>query len=372
MPHDIHRRLAGAELVFESGDFPGLLLHAVEKSGYDETVSTLPDGQREAWGLATGLEGSGLVNFESANIRIDASGAVTVLSGMTQQGQGQITTFAQVCARALGAPYERITVRMGDTQLVGFGRGAFASRGAVVGANAVHVAAGMLKTKVLGLAATLLQTQADLLDVVNGEIVRPDGASAGLSLGDVARAFAPGGPLFNGETALGVDLVHKNEHPVTLGSSVHVARVRLDPRTGFYKVTDYLVAHDAGHELNPMVVEGQIIGGAVDGIGGAMLSEMLYGEAGDILTPSLSDYLVAAAPEIPHVRLTSKTTIPGTNLLGVRGIGEGGIIPVAAAIANALARAIDPAGTGHQQPLFTVPMKPERVFAACQLARAAG
>jgi len=371
-PYDLDRSLAGAALSFESGDFPDLLSHAVRESGYHEDITVTEAGETEAWGLATGLEGSGLVNYESADIRIDAAGSVTIHSGMTTQGQGQITTFAQVCADSLGVPFDRIRVVMGDTHLVPYGKGAFASRGAVVGANAVHVAALKLKDKVLKLAATLLQSEPQDLDLVEGRIMRPDGSDSGLEVADIARAVAPGAALFDGETSLGVSLVHKNEHPVTMGSSVHVARVRLDRRTGFFRVIDYLVAHDAGRELNPMVVEGQIIGGAVDGIGGALFSEMAYGADGKVLAGQLADYLVATAPEMPSVRLTSKITIPGSNLLGVRGIGEGGIIPVAAAIANALARAIGGNATGHEDPLSVVPFTPERVLRAVKLAEQQG
>lgn len=305
-PYYLERSLAGAALSFESGDFPALLSHVVRESGYNEDVTRGDYDKAEAWGLAAGLEGSGLVNYESADIRIDSTGCVTIHSGMTTQGQGQITTFAQVCADSLGVPFDRIRVVMGDTHLVPFGKGAFASRGAVVGANAVHVAAQKLKAKTLALAATLLQGDHNDLDIIDGRIVGSNGSDTGLNVGDIARAIAPGAPLFEGQTSLGVSLVHKNEHPVTMGSSVHVARVRLDRRTGFFRVIDYLVAHDAGRELNPMVVEGQIIGGAVDGIGGALFSEMAYGADGQVLTSSLADYLVATAPEMPVVRLTSK------------------------------------------------------------------
>jgi CO/xanthine dehydrogenase Mo-binding subunit len=115
---------------------------------------------------------------------------------------------------------------------------------------------------------------------------------------------------------------------------VHVVRVRLYPRTGFFKLLDYVVGHDAGSALNPMIVAGQIVGGAIDGIGGALYSEIAYDENGQLLTGSLADYLVATAPDLPRVRIAHLETRPSTNPLGVRGIGEGGVIPAAAAIAN--------------------------------------
>jgi carbon-monoxide dehydrogenase large subunit len=180
----------------------------------------------------------------------------------------------------------------------------------------------------------------------------------------------PGGSLFDGAAALEVEFVYKGDQPVTYGSSTHVARVSLDTRTGLFEVIDYLVAHDAGLALNPMIVAGQIVGGAVDGIGGALFSEIVYDDNGQLLTGSLADYLVATSADVPRIRLAEMETRATTNPLGVRGIGEGGIIPCGAAIANALARAIDPLGIGHERELFTLPLKPERVFRACRLSRA--
>jgi len=361
--------LAKVPVRFESGDFPGLLAKAVADSGYREDVETAADGTRIAWGLACGIEASGLVNFESALVRVDGEGNVTVLSGMTSQGQGQPTTYAQVCAEALGVAFERVQVRLGDTQLMPFGRGAFASRGAVFGASAVHEAALALRRKVLAAASVLLQSANTGLTLEKGSIKDANGRETGLDIAAVARAVMPGGPLFEGEGALEAQHVFKAEQPLTYGLSVHVAQVRLDLRTGFFTVQDYLVAHDAGRSLNPMIVRGQVVGGTVDGIGGALFSEVVYDSEGQLLTGTLADYLVATAPEVPRIRLAHMETRPGTNPLGVRGIGEAGTVPVAPAIANALARAIDPARVGHEDALFTLPLKQERVYQAILKAR---
>ena len=360
--------LAGVKVRFESGDFPKMLDLVVGACDYNEDVETAADGQRIAWGLACGIEAGGFVNFETANVRVDASGHVTVHSGMTTQGQGQITTYAQVCAEALGVDFERVTVRLGDTQLMPFGRGAFASRGAIFGANAVLGATESLRTKILGHAGTLLQCEPSTLSIEHG-VIRRNGSATDLTVAEVASAAAPGGPLFSGEAALESQFVFKTDQPITYGLSAHACKVKLDPRTGFFSLLDYVVSHDAGRSLNPVIVEGQIVGGIVDGIGGALFSEMVYDAEGQLLTGSLADYLVATAPEIPRIRLVHMETRPGTNPLGVRGIGEGGVIPVAATIANALARAIDPKRSGHEAGLFTLPLKPERVFAACKLAK---
>jgi len=367
LPFEPGTTLAGGRVRFESGDFPGMLDLVASTSGFDEKVEATADGHRIAWGFACGIEAGGFVNFETANVRVDASGRVTVLSGMTTQGQGQVTTYAQVCAEALGVDFERVTVRMGDTQLVPFGRGAFASRGAIFGANAVLGAAENLRAKILGHAGTLLQCDPSVLSIERGAI-RRNGDATDLTVAEIARAAAPGGPLFSGEAALEAQFVFKTDQPITYGLSAHACKVKVDPRTGFFSLLDYVVGHDAGRALNPIIVEGQIVGGVVDGIGGALFSELVYDEEGQLLTGSLADYLLATAPEIPRIRLSHMETRPSTNPLGVRGIGEGGVIPVAATIANALARAIDPKATGHEIELFTLPLRPERVFSACRRA----
>jgi CO/xanthine dehydrogenase Mo-binding subunit len=156
---------------------------------------------------------------------------------------------------------------------------------------------------------------------------------------------------------------------LTFALSAHVAKVALDPRSGEYQVLDYLVVHDTGVMLDETIVKGQIIGAVADGVGGTMLSELLYDEQAQLLTGSLADYLVASAAEAPRVRLDHVSTLPTTNPLRVRGVGEGGIIAVAPAIINALGRAIDPDGVGIEQMLFRLPLRPDVLLAALERQR---
>ena len=216
MPYAPHIPYGGAKCRFESGDFPALLHRAAEGSGYSEKVEAAGAHERAAWGLACGIESTGFVGFESADVRIDGAGNVTVLSGMSSQGQGQATAYAGVCAEILGIGADRVTVRMGDTGLLPFGRGAFASRGAVVGANAVAGAAQRLREKVLGHAGVLLQENPGSLSLDAGEIVRADGERTGLHLGDIARASAPGGPLYDGDPALSSQFIFDTERDADL------------------------------------------------------------------------------------------------------------------------------------------------------------
>ena len=356
----------------ESGDFPLMLERVAERSGYSETVRQSAGGESIAWGLACGFELTGFINFESAKVRLGADGNVTVWSGMTSQGQGQYSTYACVCAEALGVDPDRVTVCLGDTDALPFGRGAFGSRGAVVGANAVAGAARLLGEKVRRHAGAILETDPQQLIVVEGMVRRLDGSATGLSIADVAAAVAPGGPQFNGEPALEAQYVFDTRNKLTFALSIHAAEVAVNPATGFLRVTDYFVVHDAGHAMNAMIVDGQIVGGVAEGIGGALLAELLYSEEAQLLTGTLADYMVATAPEVPRIRLDHVHTLPTTNPLGVRGVGECGVIAVAPAIVNAVSRAIDPRGLKHQDPLFHIPLRPGAVRAAVAAASASG
>jgi carbon-monoxide dehydrogenase large subunit len=339
----------------ESGDYPLMLQRAVEGSGYTEERQLLGSGEQSAWGIACGFEMTGVVNFESAKVRVHTDGAVVVSSGMTGQGQGQWTTYARVCAEVLGVDIRVVNVRMGDTDLMPFGRGAFGSRGAVMGANAVAGAAQALRSKVLAHASVMLNRAQEDLEVVRGEI-RAKGDPTALTLAKIAAAVSPGGARFAGESALEAQFIFDSKNRLTYALSVHAARAAVDPRTGAVRVIDYFVVHDAGKVLDHFIVEGQIVGGVADGIGGALLSEMHYSDNAQPLTCTLADYLVVTAPEVPRIRQEHVETIPTTNPLGVRGVGECGIIPVAAAITNAVARAISPDATGHEDPLYKIPI----------------
>ena len=369
MPYAPHIPYGGPKCRFESGDFPALLHRAADGSGYHEKVEAAGPHERAAWGIACGIESTGFVGFESAEIRIDGAGNVTVLSGMSSQGQGQATTYARVCAEALGVEEGRVTVRMGDTGLLPFGRGAFASRGAVVGANAVAGAARRLRNKVLGHAGVLLQKNPESLSVEAGGIVRSNGERTDLGLGDIAQAVVPGGPLYDGDPALSAAVIFDTEGTLTFALAVHAAKVSVDMQSGRCRILDYFIVHDAGRLLDRAIVDGQIAGGAVEGIGGALLSELLYDDDGQLLTGTLADYPVIAAPDAPRIGLEHLHTVPTTNPLGVRGVGEGGVIPAAPAIMNAVSRAIDPAGNDHVGPLCRAPLRPEAVLRAIRCVR---
>jgi len=371
LPHSINTSYSGP-CTIESGDFPAMLRQAVVRSGYVERLEHDARGHRVAWGLALGMESTGFLNYESARVQVDNRGNILVHSGLTSHGQGQATTLSRVCAKALGVDEGRVSIRLGDTQLLPFGRGTFASRGAVVGANAVHGATVRLRTRALAAAGHLLQADPATLTIAGGRIERNNGEATSLNLGDIARALQPYGQLYGTTAALEETFIFDTGNRLTFALSVHVAKVALDGRTGNYQVIDYLVVHDTGVMLDETIVEGQIIGAVADGVGGTMLSELLYDDQAQLLTGGLADYLVVSAAEAPRVRLDHVSTLPTTNPLGVRGVGEGGIIAVAPAIVNALSRAIFPAGIGFEQDLFGLPLRPETLLGVLERSRAPG
>ena len=352
----------------ESGNYPGMLARTVEDSGYSQAVESIGKGEVAAWGLACGLEITGFINFESAKVRIEPTGAVTVWSGITSQGQSQFTTYAQVCAEVLGTKVDDVTVHLGDTDALPFGQGGFASRGAVMGANAVAGAAQRLRAKALTCASKLLSVNSEALTLQHGKVFRIDGSPTDLTLAKLAQAVRPGGELFTGEAALEEQYVYDNKNKLTFVMSVHAARVAVNLQTGFVRVLDYFVTHDIGRALNEVVVEGQLVGGVAEGISCALYSEIVHDEDGQLQTGTLADYLVVTAPEIPRIRLAHMESIPTTNPLGVRGVGEGGVIAVPPAIVNAISHAISPGKIGHEEPLFSLPVRPPRVLEAIKRA----
>ncbi len=368
MPYQPKFNQSGTTSAFENSDYPAMLERTALLTGYNEKPRTNGSGERIGWGLACGVEASGYINYESAKVSIDTTGLVTVLSGLSSQGQGQGTAFAQICAEMLGADFENIRVLLGDTGLLPFGRGGFATRGAVLGANAVASASQKLHRKVIEIAATLLQAEPQSLSVKRGKILR-NGQDTSLSLAQIAQAVTPGGQLYSGAAALEADHIFDSKDVMTLSLSVHAAEVAVDPSSGFFRVIDYVIVHDAGRRLNPIIVDGQITGGVVEGIGSAMLSEITYSSEGQLLSPTLAEYLVSSAAAVPRIRIEHVETRASTNPLGVRGVGEGGVIGVPPAIANAIARAIDAESVGHEAFLSKLPIAPEMVLKAVNSAK---
>jgi len=356
----------GAPIVLDGGDYAAALRRALELAGYEEVRRRQPEwrlqGRQIGAGISCYVEGTGIGPFEGCRARIDASGEVVLAVGSTPHGQGHETTLAQICADRLGVSPERVRVRAGDTALLPYGVGTFASRSAVVAGTAVAVAAGRLRERVLAVASQVLEVAPQDLVIEDG-VVHPAGAPARrVTFTELARAAMPG-PRSRLPAGMepGLEAQHYfRPETVTFAYGAHVAVVEVDPELGTVRVLRYAVVHDCGRPINPTLVEGQVVGGVAQGLGAALLEECAYGEGAEPLTTTYLDYLLPTAAEIPPILQDHLCTPSERNPLGVRGVGEGGAICPPAAIANAVADAL-----GRQpDELFTVPLTPERVWRA--------
>jgi len=335
LPHDagiLYRD--GEPLVLDSGDYPRALRRAAELVEYAavpaEREAALASGRRVGVGVACYVEGTGIGPFEGAAVRLAPDGTVTVHTGACSQGQAHETVFAQVCADALGVGPELVTVVTGDTRGLERGWGTVASRSAVVAGNAVRAAALVVRERLLRAAAEALEVAEDDLVIGPGRIWVAGAPQRAVDL----RAIAEHHPEALAAT-------ESYEPPtVTWANGAHAAVVEVDPETGEIRVRRYAVVHDCGTVINPMVVDGQVHGGVAQGIGGTLYEEIAYGDDAQLLSVTLADYLVPTSAEVPAIRLEHQVTPSPLNPLGVKGVGEGGAVPVAAAIANAVEDAL--------------------------------
>ena len=351
----------GNRLIYDSGDFRANLDAALDAVGYDalrrEQAELRAHGVHRGIGISGYVEGTAIGPYEGATVRMDATGRAVVSTGAASQGQGHETSFAQIAADALGVPLDWVTVVGGDTGAIPFGVGTFASRSAVNAGSSIHEAAGQVREKLVNAAAVLLEAAPRDVDIADGlASVRGTPASA-VPLGRVIQAALP---TFARPSAVAPDFeatVYHHQPTVTYTSAVHVAHVEVDAGTGAVRLLRYLVAHDCGKLINPVIVEGQIHGGVAQGVGGGLLEEMAYDEAGQLLTGTFMDYLVPTAMELPPIETVHLEFPSPRNPLGIKGIGEGGAISPPAAIANAVEDALAPFGVR----VTREPLGPSRV-----------
>ncbi|MDE0375592.1 MAG: xanthine dehydrogenase family protein molybdopterin-binding subunit [bacterium] len=349
----------GKPSVYDSGDFPAQLEMALEAIGYQEfrarQARLRAEGRHVGIGISAHMEGTGFGPPESAIVRVDGSGAVTILSGSNNHGQSHETTLAQVCADALGVAIETISLRDGDTALIRQGGGTFASRTAVTGSMAVAGAARKLRKKAIEMAARLHGVEVDGLTVIGG-VIR-DGAGARITtLAELAQTTGDG-ERTGGRACL--EAMDSFASPtVTWASGTHVVTLEVDRDTGQVELERYVIAHDAGNIINPAVVEGQIVGGVVHGIGNALSEEAVYDEAGNLLSGSFVDYRLPRAIDVPPIEVHHQEFPSGLNDLGIKGCGEGGTVGAPAAIANAVEDALHPLDLR----ITEMPLQPEKLL----------
>src|SRR5437867_10759674 len=368
MPYEVGGASLNQRTVYDCGDYASALDHALAALGYAaarrEQAEARRHGRHVGIGVACLVEKAGLGPWEYARVEVDATGHVVVYSGVAAVGQGIATTLAQVAADELGVAPERITVVHGDSARVPFGVGGFASRGASVALPAAQEAARQVRAKILRVAAGLLEAAAEDIVVEGGAAhVRgvPDRTA---TFRELARATVPGPPGMEP----GLHAAHFFEAPkMTYPYGTHVAVVEVDADTGCLKLLRYAIAYDIGRAVNPMIVDGQLVGALAQGIGGALFEELVYDEQGQPLTTTFMDYLVPTAMEMPEstaVRILEETPTP-LNPLGVKGAGEGGSSGCGGAIANAVADALAPLGV----PITALPLSPDRLSALIRVAR---
>jgi carbon-monoxide dehydrogenase large subunit/6-hydroxypseudooxynicotine dehydrogenase subunit gamma len=372
MPFNRALDTLGTELIYDSGDYAGLLDKTLAAADWDALQQELrrrrADGEAVGAGIALFVEKSGLGPFDGARVTVDTSGAVEVVTGAASVGQGLETAMAQICADTLGVDYRGIRVVHGQTDRIAFGMGAFASRVTVMTGEATRIAAAKVRDKALRVAAALLQSTPEALDVVDGKVViktAPTGAS--VSLAEIARALNPGKPhVGDGVPGLSAEGWFESSH-MTYPYGVHVAVVRVDRDSGAAIVERYLVGYDIGRAVNPMLVEGQIAGGVAQGLGGALFEEFVYDARGEPLAVSFADYLMPTAREIPPVTTLITEDAPSPlNTLGLKGAGEGGTNAVGAAIAAAIDDALGKPGAVRE-----LPVTPPRLRALIKAATTA-
>jgi len=356
-------------IVYDSGDFPACLELALSGAGHagfaTRKAKARAQGRLLGFGVSTGLKGTGRGPFESAIVRIGRSGRVSVYTGAMAMGQGLKTILAQIAADQIGVRPEDITVISGDTATIQLGLGGFASRQTVTAGNSVHLAARAVRDKAITAAALMLDVPKESLDIRDG-IVFETGRNLSISLRDIADTLA-GAPGYKIPSGLAPGLesaVNFETSALTYGIGAHAVELEVDPDTGGITLLNYVVVNDCGRVINPMTAEGQIHGGVVHGIGNALFEWMGYDDSGQPLTANFADYLLPSAPEIPRIDVRLAEYPSTKNPLGVKGIGESGTVPAAAAVVSAIEDALRDYGVR----ICEAPISPPRLLALMQAA----
>ena len=372
----------GGPTRYDSGDYPAGLEMALERIGLPQfraaQRAARGEGRYLGLGIACYVEGTGIGPYEGAHVRVEPSGRVYVATGLTTQGQGHQTTFAQIAAEALGCDPREVTVVTGDTSRFNWGAGTFASRALVTAGNAVAAAAGKVRDKALRLAADLLEVAPHDLEVRDGAISVKGVPDRRLALGALATVANPIRYAYGKEAAEAAlrlvkprqgAVLRDGEEPgleargyyapphATFASGCHAAVVEVDVETGTVRFLQYVVQHDCGRIVNPTIVEGQIHGGVAQGIGGALYEKLCFDAAGQPLTQTFMQFHIPKATEIPSIDVVHLETLSPLNPLGVKGVGEAGAIPVPALVAEAVEDALAPFGVRVRE----MPLSPERI-----------
>jgi aerobic carbon-monoxide dehydrogenase large subunit len=364
-PHD-HGILFqdSAPLWYDSGDYLPALNLAARLVDYDRFVREVQprlraEGRSVGMGIVSYVEGTGIGPYEGARVTVEPSGKVRLATGVGTQGQGHFTSFAQIVAEVLGVAVGDVHVVTGDTAAFPWGTGTFASRGAVVAGNACNAAALAVRAKAIALAADLLKVDPACLELAGGKVVVAGDPDRGIGLGELARRANPLRGAVRPGTEPGLEATaYFGPDRGSTASGVHAMEVEVDRETAMVTITKYVVVHDCGRVINPLIVEGQIQGGVAHGIGNAFYEQLKYDESGQLLNASFMDYLLPTASEVPPITIAHAETPSPLNPLGVKGVGEAGCIPTGAAFAQAVEDAVGDA----RLEILEIPLSPNRLY----------
>ena len=355
---------AGSAIVYDSGDYLSCQnkgLAAIDFGGFEaRRAAARRKGRYIGIGMAHGVKGTGRGPFESGTVRLTPAGRACVYTGALAMGQGLKTALAQICADELGMPLDRIDVVTGDTGFVSLGLGGYASRQMVTAGSSVLQASLSVRAKALQVASQMLEAAEADLTVTNGVVHVIGVPQMGVTLGKISSALRGlPGYGFPQNVAPGLEATeHFRVDSLAYSNAFHVCEVDVDIETGAVEILRYVAVNDSGRLVNPMIVEGQLRGGIVHGIGNALFEQMVYSASGQPLTTSLADYLLPTAPSIPRLEILMQETPSPLNPLGVKGVGENGVIPVTAALASAVEHALEPFGVHVTQ----TPILPARLL----------
>jgi carbon-monoxide dehydrogenase large subunit len=363
----------GVPIVYDSGDFPRAFERALEAIG---GLASFRQRQREArergryLGLGFGCytEGTGAGPFEGATVRVDGSGMIHVASGACPMGNGQETIYAQIAADLWKVPPEHVIVTLADTAAIPIGFGSIASRSTVLVSAALHEASQRVQQKAFLIAANLMECDAKDVELRPGGVGVRGVPDRLVTLRELARAAGPqwdhGRPP---GVEAGLEATYYYEAPtVTWAYATHAAIVEVDPLTGAVTIEKYVIVHDAGVLVNPTLAEGQVVGGAAQGLGAALFEDLAYDANGQLLTGTFMDYAIPTAAQLPPFEVVHQQIPSPLNPFGCKGLGEGGAIAPPVAIANAVGDALAPFGVEFNQ----TPVRREQIVRAVMDASA--
>jgi carbon-monoxide dehydrogenase large subunit len=352
---------SGEQVQYDSGDYPGCQADILRAAAWDDfprrQAAARAEGRYIGIGLAHGIKGTGRGPFEFGGVRISPTGRITVSTGAAAMGQGLATALAQICAEAFGVSAEDVTVISGDTSAAPLGLGGFASRQTVTAGSSVLIAAAAVAAKAKKLASHMLEAAEEDLEIVDGEVRVVGAPQLAVKLGELARVLkgAPGYAFPKDvDPGLAADATFRVDE-LAYSNACHVVEVEVDIETGGVTFLRYVAIQDSGRRINPQIVEGQVHGGIAHGIGNAIFEWMGYDAAGQPVTTTFADYLLPTATAVPPFETLYRESPSPHNPLGVKGIGEVGVIPAAAAIISAIEDALSPFNVHIAQMPITPP-----------------